>query len=314
MKYLFSILFLLCFVVGSAQKISGLWVGSLYNDSTKENIYYELAIEEQNGKYTAYSYTTFIVNGKSAIGVKSLKVFPQKNSFVLEDDELLFNNYPQEPPKGVKQISSLEFSEIDNIKLLSGKFTTSKTRQYGKQVTGKIILGEKKEYNNDRLLAELDKLGLSKNLSFNKKSKQSEAPIIASQDYSALQIDIQSIDPYAITLAELEKRKVETIETVYFTSDSLRLELYDNGEVDGDSVSVIVNGIVEISKERLSTHAIQKTIATEDSLKIIMFAENLGNIAPNSGLLIIYDGLKRHEIRFEGDLNKNAAIILKRKK
>lgn len=118
--------------------------------------------------------------------------------------------------------------------------------------------------------------------------------------------------------SELSKRSIETIQTVYFKSDSLTLTLYDNGEVDGDTVSVVVNGKVIMGKKGLSTKAITETIypTTEmgDSLQMIMYAENLGAIAPNTGLLIIQDGKDRYEIRFSGDLSKNAAIIFKRRK
>ncbi|MFT3911737.1 MAG: hypothetical protein QM737_20100 [Ferruginibacter sp.] len=112
-------------------------------------------------------------------------------------------------------------------------------------------------------------------------------------------------------------RTLETIQTVVFKSDSITLTLYDNGEVDGDTVSIILNGKTILSKQGLSTNAITKTIQMTpdmgDSLQLIMFAENLGTIAPNTGLLIVKDGRDRYEIRFSGDLNKNAAVILKRR-
>ncbi len=117
--------------------------------------------------------------------------------------------------------------------------------------------------------------------------------------------------------ADIGKRSIETIQTVYFVSDSLKLTLYDNGEVDGDTVSVLLNGKVIMGKKGLSTTPITETIyMTEelgDSLQMIMYAENLGSIAPNTGLLIVQDGRDRYEIRFSGDLNKNAAIIFKRR-
>ena len=119
-------------------------------------------------------------------------------------------------------------------------------------------------------------------------------------------------------MSEWGKRKIETIETIYFTTDSLELTLYDNGYVDGDSVSLIVNGKILLEHQRLSTQAIIQNIRTEkgitDSINIIMYAENLGSISPNSGLLVIRDGEKRYEVTFSGDLEKNAAILLKRKK
>ena len=116
----------------------------------------------------------------------------------------------------------------------------------------------------------------------------------------------------------LNKRTIETIKTVYFSTDSLILTLYDNGEVDGDTVSVVINGKVFMGKKGLSTKPVSETFyvtqETGDSLQMIMYAENLGTIAPNTGLLIIQDGRDRYEIRFSGDLNKNAAIIFKRKR
>jgi hypothetical protein len=45
-----------------------------------------------------------------------------------------------------------------------------------------------------------------------------------------------------------------------------------------------------------------------------MYAENLGSLPPNTGLLVLQYDNKRQEIRFSGDLNKNAAINFKEKK
>ncbi len=113
-------------------------------------------------------------------------------------------------------------------------------------------------------------------------------------------------------------RKTETIKSVSFKSDSLVLSLYDNGEIDGDTVSVVMNGKVIMAQQGLSANAITKTIYITpdlgDSLQLIMYAENLGSIPPNTGLLILQDGDDRYEIRFAGDLQKNSAIILRRKR
>ena len=66
----------------------------------------------------------------------------------------------------------------------------------------------------------------------------------------------------------------------------------------------------------LSTNAVRKTIYTNDitdSIQIVMYAENLGSLPPNTGLLIVYDGKQCYEIRFSGDLKKNSAIVFKKK-
>jgi hypothetical protein len=116
--------------------------------------------------------------------------------------------------------------------------------------------------------------------------------------------------------ADINSRIIETIQSVNYTSDSLVISLYDNGEVDGDTVSVLMNGNVIMPMVGLSTNAVRKTIYTKDitdSIQIVMYAENLGSLPPNTGLLIVYDGKERYEIRFSGDLKKNAAIVFKKK-
>jgi len=126
---------------------------------------------------------------------------------------------------------------------------------------------------------------------------------------------IPSTPPAAAALAE---RKTEIIRSVPFSSDSLLLSLYDNGTIDGDTVSVVLNGNVIIAKKRLTANAIRTTVYVTpdlgDSLQLVMYAENLGSIPPNTGLLIIQDGDNRNEIRFEGDLRKSSAIILRRRR
>ena len=117
--------------------------------------------------------------------------------------------------------------------------------------------------------------------------------------------------------AEIEKRVTKSDQSLYFESDSLLLTLYDNGEVDGDTVTVVMNGNVIFSKAGLTTIANSKTIYITpdmDSVKLVMYAENLGSIPPNTGLLIVNDGEKRYYVRFSADLQTNAAIVLRRKK
>jgi len=116
--------------------------------------------------------------------------------------------------------------------------------------------------------------------------------------------------------SEINGRTIETIQRVNYTSDSLVITLYDNGEVDGDTVSVIMNGSIIMPMVGLSTKPVRKTIYTKDitdSIQIVMYAENLGSLPPNTGLLIVNDGKDRYEIRFSGDLKKNSAIVFKRK-
>ncbi|HVV04784.1 MAG TPA: hypothetical protein VHC96_11215 [Puia sp.] len=125
--------------------------------------------------------------------------------------------------------------------------------------------------------------------------------------------------PKIITAAaEITSRKTEVIRTIDFKSDSLTLILYDNGVVDGDTVSVVLNDEVIIPKLGLTDQAYRKVIKIPpglgDSLQLVIYAENLGSIPPNSGLLIIEDGDDRQKVGFEGDMKKSSAVKLIRRR
>jgi hypothetical protein len=117
--------------------------------------------------------------------------------------------------------------------------------------------------------------------------------------------------------AEIEKRVTKSDQSFYFETDSLLLTLYDNGEVDGDTVTVLMNGNIIFSKVGLTTKANSKTIyiATNmDSVKLVMYAESLGEYPPNTGLMVVTDGKKQYDVRFSADLKTNSAIVFRRKR
>lgn len=124
--------------------------------------------------------------------------------------------------------------------------------------------------------------------------------------------------PVDITLkaAFIAGRKSEFTQQVNFKSDSLQVALYDNGEIDGDTVSVFMNGDVIMAKQGLKSSAIRKTIYItpgQDEFTLVLFAENLGKYPPNTGLLVIRDGDEVYNLRFSSDFQKNTGIVFKRK-
>ncbi|MFI5133599.1 MAG: hypothetical protein ACHQEB_04645 [Chitinophagales bacterium] len=125
--------------------------------------------------------------------------------------------------------------------------------------------------------------------------------------------DLKIIGPAAFAA----ERKSVFLPAVSFKSDSLELSLYDNGEIDGDTVSVLLNGKIIIANQCLKASAIKKTIyitpETGDSLVLVLYAENLGKYPPNTGLLVIHDGDDVYHVNFSADLQTNAAITLRRK-
>ena len=87
----------------------------------------------------------------------------------------------------------------------------------------------------------------------------------------------------ATAAAFVQERKIVPPQIVTFKSDSLELSLYDNGEIDGDTVSLLLNGEILLARQGLKATAIKKTIYIrpgDDEVGLVLYAENLANIRP----------------------------------
>ncbi|HWC53360.1 MAG TPA: hypothetical protein VG676_07240 [Chitinophagaceae bacterium] len=116
---------------------------------------------------------------------------------------------------------------------------------------------------------------------------------------------------------EFSERENVIANEIEVASDSLKVDFYDNGEVDGDSVSVFFNNKLIAFHQMLSTRSVHFDIvldSAKETNELAMFADNLGSIPPNTALMIIDDGKKRYEVRLSSNLEKNALVRIKRKK
>ena len=119
------------------------------------------------------------------------------------------------------------------------------------------------------------------------------------------------------TIEAFSKREKVFTKELDIVNSTLRVELYDNGQVDYDSVSLFFNNKLILSKTKLDHRAIKLTLVLDPNLEfneLSMFADNLGMIPPNTAALIVYDGKTRYETLLSSDLNKSASLKLKRKK
>ncbi|MBK8496728.1 MAG: LamG domain-containing protein [Chitinophagaceae bacterium] len=112
----------------------------------------------------------------------------------------------------------------------------------------------------------------------------------------------------------LEKRKNELVREISVDRDSIAVTLYDNSIIDGDSITLIYNDKI------LATHLLltekPKTfyikIAPGSSRnELVMYAENLGSIPPNTALMVIYDGNKRYELNISSSKTTNGVVSFK---
>ena len=490
MKNLYVLTLILTFPVTIlAQTIHGLWSGTLVNDSTHRTQNFELGLSEYRGKITGYTYTTFIENDTFYYSVKRIKAERKDGKLVIEDVEMVGNNFPERAAKHVKQVTTFPLINDTTIDITKGRWATNQTKKYY-SIGGSAAVKEQEEEKESDLLAHLTEMKVKNDIVVNRKEEKRDAvakkvspkgetrdqqktsepntdvvknsktlnnqptddkdmprketspevrkdpanssisqgvidevktvvetsntqkpdntPSVATdlektavsssktQDKTDKIItanptvaDVSRTNPQPVASASgnsnnivnqplkqrkapeqkptvsgagtqtskppatvntppalaktidavavnaptsqrkeaIEKakelptavaqRKNESIQDIYFKNDSLVLSLYDNGIVDGDTVSVFVNGETVISKQKLKEAAIKQTIyvsSQTDSVQLVLFAENLGTIPPNTGLLTVRDGNDVYQVRFSADLQKNASLFLRRKK
>ncbi|MGZ5220049.1 MAG: hypothetical protein ACXWC7_08220 [Chitinophagaceae bacterium] len=111
----------------------------------------------------------------------------------------------------------------------------------------------------------------------------------------------------------LANRTNSLIKQLETEAGEIRLDLYDNGEIDDDTVSIYHNNVLLVSHARLSQKPITFRVnvnAENPHHELVMVAENLGSIPPNTSVMIITAGSKRYQVFISSTEQKNAIVIL----
>ena len=120
------------------------------------------------------------------------------------------------------------------------------------------------------------------------------------------------IIPKTISIpTQTRERENELTKTLTVRNEHVIVKLYDNGEIDDDTISVYLDNNLILSGKRLSTSPITINLKMdEDNAEhvLVMVAENLGKIPPNTSLMIVNDGDKRYEVRITSTEQKNAMV------
>jgi hypothetical protein len=109
----------------------------------------------------------------------------------------------------------------------------------------------------------------------------------------------------------IEQRTKRYIEVIELDVPQFKVELYDNGQVDGDTVSLFFNNRLMVAQKRLSTTPISLDLVIDRSRpdnELVMYAENLGSIPPNTALMVVTANDKRYEVNITSTEDVNGAV------
>ncbi len=109
------------------------------------------------------------------------------------------------------------------------------------------------------------------------------------------------------------KRFTDIQRIITLDTSFIKLDLYDNGEIDGDIATLVLDGKTIIDKQLLSATAATVFINlpnTGEEHTLELFANNSGMIPPNTALVVLTCNKKRYEINLSSSETTNGAVKL----
>jgi hypothetical protein len=142
---------------------------------------------------------------------------------------------------------------------------------------------------------------------------------VTSETHARAVIDTKPVTtltaPRTIEEKFAERKKVFTLE-IPLSGDSVELRFFDSAEIDGDSISLFLNDRLIFQHIRLLGSAYTIKLAVNelaDTNELIMVAENLGSIPPNTSYMVAIVNDKRYEARLESTEGSSAMVRLVKK-
>ncbi len=117
--------------------------------------------------------------------------------------------------------------------------------------------------------------------------------------------------PGKITLSRVAESDFNHIQEIMVDTGVIRLDFYDNAQIDGDIISVLLNNKPLITNQKLTGRPVTLEIRVDmenPEQEVTMVAENQGDIPPNTALLIITAGGNRYQLYLTSTEQKNAQV------
>ncbi len=341
MKIFYLVLFLLVFSVANAQNFNGQWKGG-FNEASYglsglngNDIDYVLEIDTRGSSVSGYSYTYFREGAKRYYTICKLTGTLNKTTKEITVTEIERTKYNTPPNfQNCFQTHKLHYvQDSADVEMLKGTWMPAPNQSgncgYGttllsRRIVKKLPMGiasaekkpEKKTVPKNQSVTSRKNDFRPKQLSTPKPKIEKSIPeiehdnVIADGKVTKPEIKKPSISGSPLT--GFKYRRKDIIKTIPIAHETFKIDFYDNGEIDGDSISVFYNGKIVLSHQRLSDKPISLKLDLDDDTEeniVTMYAENLGTIPPNTALMIVTDGDKRYEVRITSDTEKSGSVV-----
>ncbi|SKB28176.1 hypothetical protein [Daejeonella lutea] len=294
MKWLsFCILSILSLQSSFSQNIQGKWVGKVTQQPGGYSQLYDLELDlSQRKNIWGESYA---FEGDSVQIRIGLSGYIEKDSIRLNEslDWIREDKVPYSWIACVKQFV-LSYRKEGKLEYLEGTWTgVGKNESESPCAPGRVILSRTIE-------------GLNKFLEEHKDS------VVVTEQIVTASITPPVLD-FTPKFLNTEPKKITEI---VVTNPDLQIQIVDYMKVDNDTVTVYLNRNLLAKNIRIAKRPALINFKLDSRLELhelLLYAENLGQVPPNTSEMILVDGEKRHRVMIVSDKEKTAAVYLRYK-
>ncbi len=305
LKKLLLLLFIIFFSVENttAQNLAGFWNGKISRKSALGYGADNLEIHIYQSGRDIWGYTFAYTDTNRFVLYKFNGTFNKKEKKIdIQEFGVAFAMIPDQFFPCEKKFD-LKYTRINNTKYLTGKWSG--------------VIPDTACYPDNELLVAVQKVNLplfKEDMDIVQKinhfftNRKEYAKSVQEKPEAEI---TQTIAPDSAKIKLLDRR-LDIQQILAVRDTAIFISLYDNAINDGDTVSVFLNKKPFIIKQRISNRPLQFSIPftnKNEAIELLFQAENLGEIPPNTGVMIVEADGKRYEIRVQSDFEKHAVII-----
>ena len=220
----------------------------------------------------------------------------------------LFERKMIEKIKTIETAKKPETNSLPKSLPVAKKNTTTTTNSASKKTTPAPLIVAKKPVQQKKLLP---KKPIEQKVPINETPVKKDEGLIAMEEPKKIK------ESFAPPKEKISNRIYQVLKTIDIDDDKVTIDIYDNGQIDGDTVSIYLNEKLVVSKKMLTAKPINIQLNLEeeaDTYDVIMFAENLGTIPPNTALMIVQTKNKRYEINITSTEQSSGAVRFRYRK
>jgi hypothetical protein len=290
----------ICFLLASCS-ISNAQVGRFSKDTiilvgkmkiaANEKYDYKIKFSINPTTYEIVGLSLSDYNGPNETKAKIIgKYNPKKDEIEFHETEVVKSKATIKSSEFCYINATLKFKKNKLLQVYSGKFV-------GRKLNSKIECGT----------GEIDLMDVAKSKLLLEKIIKKNAEVEAAK---AAAKEEKEIKKKLIVYAEGDAP------ALFITGNSVKLTVWDKGQIDGDKISILVNEKTVLSNYVLDSTRkildIPLSKAGEDVVTIV--AHNEGTVPPNTAMIKIESATEMYPIEVRADVNESKKIFLKKRK